>query len=219
MLRDCGALKVILPEVDNLFGVPQPAKYHPEIDTGIHTLMCLSQAGKLSLDPVVRWAALVHDVGKAITDKDKWPSHFGHETLGLKLQAEISLRLKVPNEFSQLAALVCEHHTKLHRVTELRPQTLLNLLQSMDAIRRPQRLDKFLLSCEADARGRTGLEKRDYPQRQYLLDILDAVLALDIAGLLEGRDGQDQQADPRQLIQQHRLRAITNKVAALAGEP
>ena len=89
----------------------------------------------------------------------------------------------------------------------------------MDAIRRPQRLDKFLLSCEADARGRTGLEKRDYPQRQYLLDILDAVLALDIAGLLEGRDGQDQQADPRQLIQQHRLRAITNKVAALAGEP
>ena len=168
---------------------------------------------------MVRWAALVHDVGKAITDKDKWPSHFGHETLGLKLQTEISLRLKVPNEFSQLAALVCEHHTKLHRVTELRPQTLLNLLQSMDAIRRPQRLDKFLLSCEADARGRTGFEEREYPQRQYLLSILDAVRALDIAGLLEGRDGQDRQADPKQLIQQHHLRAITNRVATLASQP
>ena len=219
VLRDSGALKGILPAAGNVFGVHQPAKSHLQIDTGVHTLMCLSQASKLSLDPVVRWAALVHDVGKAITDKDKWPSHFGHETLGLKLQAEISLRLKVPNEFSQLAALVCEHHTKLHRITELRPQTLLNLLQSMDAIRRPQRLDKFLLSCEADARGRTGFEEREYPQRQYLLSILDAVRALDIAGLLEGRDGQDRQADPKQLIQQHRLRAITNRVATLASQP
>ena len=218
VMRDCGALKVILPEVDQLFGVPQPARYHPEIDTGIHILMCLQQVSKLSLDPVVRWATLVHDVGKAITDKDKLPSHFGHETLGLKLQAEISLRLKVPNEFSQLAALVCEHHTKLHRVTELRPTTLLKLLQSLDAIRRPERLDKFLLSCEADARGRTGFEERDYPQRQYLLDILDAVRALDIAGLLKGRDGEDKQADPKQLIQQHRLLAITSKVAALTAE-
>ena len=177
--------------------------------------MCLQQASKLSSDPVVRYATLVHDVGKAVTDKDKWPSHFGHEVLGLKLQAEISSRLKVPKEFSRLAALVCEHHTKLHRVTELRPTTLLNLLQSLDAIRRPERLDKFLLSCEADAKGRTGFEERDYPQRQYLLKILDAVSDLDISDLLEGRDSKK---DPKQVIQQHRLRAIADRVAAMAHD-
>lgn len=217
VLRDCGALKAILPEVDSLFGVPQPAKYHPEIDTGVHTLMCLQQASKLSLDPMVRYATLVHDVGKAITDKDKWPSHHGHESLGLKLQAGISSRLKVPNEFSQLAALVCEHHSKLHRITELRPSTLLKLLQSLDAMRRPERLNKFLLSCEADAKGRTGLEQQDYPQRQYLLNILDALLDLDIASLLQETDGDKPKADPKHIIERHRLQAITDKVTAMAG--
>jgi tRNA nucleotidyltransferase (CCA-adding enzyme) len=122
----------------------------------------------------------------------------------------------VPNEFSQLAALVCEHHSKLHRITELRPSTLLKLLLSLDAIRRPQRLDKFLLCCEADARGRTGLEHQDYPQRQYLLNILAALLDLDIANLLQEAEHKKLQADPKQLIEQHRLQAITDQVTAMA---
>jgi len=204
VLRDCQALQVILPEIDNLFGVPQPARYHPEIDTGIHTLMCLEQVTKLSDDPVVRYATLVHDVGKGITDKSKWPSHVGHETLGLKLQTTISERLRVPNEYAQLAALVCEHHTKLHRVTQLRASTLLKLLEALDAIRRPERLDKFLLACEADARGRTGLERREYPQRQFLLSVLEAVLALDIPALLKSNEAKD----PKQVIQRQRLKTI-----------
>ena len=204
VLRDCQALRIVLPEVDQLFGVPQPAKYHPEIDTGIHTLMCLEQASRLTEDPVTRYAVLIHDVGKGVTDSSKWPSHYGHESLGLKLQAAISNRLHVPREYSQLAAIVCEHHTKMHRVAELRATTLLKLLTSLDAIRRPERLDKFLIACEADARGRTGLEQRPYPQRQYLLNVLEAVLTIDIPALLAA----DKDGDLKQLIQNRRLQVI-----------
>ncbi len=211
MLRVCDALQVILPEVNRLFGVPQPAKHHPEIDTGVHTLMCLDQACLLSDDPVMRYAVLMHDVGKGVTDPGKWPSHHAHESLGLKLQAEITTRLHVPNEYSRLAAIVCEHHTKLHRVRELRATTLLKLLETLDAFRRPERLDKFLLACEADARGRTGLEDRDYPQRQYLLRVLDAVLAIDIPALLSS----EEKADPKELIQRQRLQVITENLQDL----
>lgn len=211
VLRDCDALQVILPEVNRLFGVPQPAKHHPEIDTGVHTLMCLDQACLLSDDPVMRYAVLMHDVGKGVTDPGKWPSHHAHESLGLKLQAEITTRLHVPNEYSRLAAIVCEHHTKLHRVRELRATTLLKLLETLDAFRRPERLDKFLLACEADARGRTGLEDRDYPQRQYLLRVLDAVLAIDIPALLSS----EEKADPKELIQRQRLQVITENLQDL----
>ncbi|MCH7816899.1 MAG: HD domain-containing protein, partial [Proteobacteria bacterium] len=203
--------RVILPELDKLFGVPQPAKYHPEIDTGIHTVMCLEQVSKLTQDPVVRYATMLHDVGKGVTDQSKWPSHHGHETLGLKLQTEITTRLHVPNEFSQLAALVCEHHTKLHRIVELRPATVLKLLESLDAIRRPERMDKFLLACEADARGRTGLEDRAYPQRSYLLQVLHAVSAIDIAAALRQRETDN----PKQVVQQRRLQVIKDTLAQL----
>ncbi len=205
VLRECGALQVILPEVDNLFGVPQPEKYHPEIDTGIHILLCLEQIAGLSHDPVARYATLIHDVGKAVSDRTKWPSHFGHETLGLKLQSAITRRLKVPNEYAQLAALVCEHHTKLHRVAQLKPKTLLGLLESLDAIRRPERFDKFLLACEADARGRTGLEDENYPQRDYLLRILEAVCGIDVATLLAANPS----AQPKEIIETERLKVIT----------
>ena len=181
VLRQCGALAVILPEVDALFGVPQPEKYHPEIDTGVHILMSLEQVAKLSDDVTVRYATLVHDVGKAVTDKSKWPSHYGHEVLGIPLQQSIAKRLRVPNGHAQLAALVCEHHTKLHRVQQLRPSTLLGLFESLDALRQPKRLERFLLACEADARGRTGFEDREYPQRDYLNAILEAVNQLDVA--------------------------------------
>ena len=208
VLRQCGALAVILPEVDKLFGVPQPVQYHPEVDTGVHILLCLDQAARLSDDPVVRYATLLHDVGKGITDPDKWPSHIAHEMLGLKLQAGITRRLRVPKEYAQLAALVCEHHTKLHRIRQLRPRTLLKLLEALDAIRRPERLDKFLTACEADARGRTGLEDRDYPQGRYLKAILDAVSAIDIPALLAANPS----AKPEQLIVRQRLRVIADTV-------
>jgi len=211
VLRDCGALKLILPEVDRLFGVPQPVKYHPEVDTGLHTLLSLQQAVKLTDDPVVRYATLVHDVGKGVTDKDNWPSHYAHETLGLPLQADISKRLHVPNEFAKLAALVCEHHTKLHRIKELRPATLLKLIEALDGFRRPERVQKFLLACEADAKGRTGLEERDYPQNAYLTTILNELSQLDLGALLK----EEKPKNPQEFVQQNRLNLLSDILTRL----
>jgi len=210
-LRSAHALARVLPEVDNLFGVPQPEKYHPEIDTGEHVLLCLQQSARLTDDVATRYAVLVHDVGKAVTDPAQWPQHIGHETLGLKQLAAINERLPVPNDFSQLAALVCEHHTKLHRVRELRPNTLLNLLETLDAFRRPERFQKFLLACEADSRGRTGLEDAPYPQRAYLDAVRAAAGSINIPGLLQA----DPDADPKALIARHRLQAITKHLENL----
>ena len=211
VLRNCGALKLILPEVDRLFGVPQPVKYHPEVDTGLHILLCLQQATKLTDDPVVRYATLVHDVGKGVTDKAKWPSHYAHETLGLPLQADISKRLHVPNEFSKLAALVCEHHTKLHRIKELRPATLLKLIEALDGFRRPERVQKFLIACEADAKGRTGLEERDYPQNTYLTTILNELSQLDLGALLK----QAKPKNTQEFVQQSRLNLLSDILTRL----
>jgi len=214
VLKQCGALAVILPEVDALFGVPQPEKYHPEIDTGVHVLMSLEQAAKLSDDVAVRYATLVHDVGKAVTEKSKWPSHYRHETLGIPLQQIIAQRLRVPNGHAQLAALVCEHHTKLHRVEQLRPSTLLELLESLDAMRQPERLERFLLACEADARGRTGFEDREYPQRDYLNAVLKAISQLDVKALL----AENCKSSPPELIRNMRLQIISDKVTELVGD-
>ena len=211
VLRDCGALKSILPEVDRLFGVPQPVKYHPEVDTGLHTLLSLQQAVKLTDDPVIRYATLVHDVGKGVTDKANWPSHHAHETLGLPLQADISKRLHVPNEFAKLAALVCEHHTKMHRIKELRPTTLLKLMEALDGFRRPERVQKFLLACEADARGRTGLEERDYPQNAYLTTILNELSQLDLGALLK----EEKPQNPQEFVQQSRLSLLSDILTRL----
>ena len=211
VLRSCGALKLILPEVDRLFGVPQPVKYHPEVDTGLHILLCLQQAAKLTDDPMVRYAALVHDVGKGVTDKAKWPSHYAHETLGLPLQADISKRLHVPNEFSKLAALVCEHHTKLHRIKELRPAKLLKLIEALDGFRRPERVQKFLLVCEADAKGRTGLEEHDYPQNTYLTTILNELSQLDLGALIK----QAKPKNTQEFVQQSRLNLLSDILTRL----
>ncbi len=214
VLKQCGALAVILPEVDALFGVPQPEKYHPEIDTGVHVLMSLEQAAKLSDDVAVRYATLVHDVGKAVTEKSKWPRHHGHETLGIRLQQSIAQRLRVPNGHAQLAALVCEHHTKLHRLEQLRPSTLLKLLESLDAMRQPERLERFLLACEADARGRTGFEDREYPQRDYLNAVLKAINQLDVKALL----AENCKRSPPEVIRSMRLQIISDKVTELVGD-
>ena len=168
VLRDCGALAVVFPELDALFGVPQPPQWHPEIDCGLHALMVLEQSAQLSDDIAVRFAALVHDLGKATTAKENLPSHPGHERRSVKLVNKLSKRLPVPRACRELGVLVAEYHAHCHRAFELRPQTILKLLKEIDAFRRPERFQKFLLACEADARGRTGLEDKPYPQAAYL---------------------------------------------------
>ncbi|MCB1734723.1 MAG: multifunctional CCA addition/repair protein [Gammaproteobacteria bacterium] len=184
VLKDCGALAVLFPEVHALFGVPQRADYHPEIDTGLHTLMVLDQAARLSDSVAVRFAALVHDLGKADTPADVLPAHHGHEARSVKHIQQMSQRLRVPNEIRELAVLVAREHGNAHRAFELRPETVLKLLMRMDCFRRPERLDDFLTACEADARGRAGFEDREYPQGKYLraaLNRANAVNARDIA--------------------------------------
>jgi tRNA nucleotidyltransferase (CCA-adding enzyme) len=167
VLRDCGALKVIYPELDALFGVPQPEKWHPEIDTGVHQLMALREAVKLGGGVAVRFAVLMHDLGKGSTPADKLPSHPGHEDAGVALVERLAARLRVPNHLRELALIATRYHTHVHRAFELRPDTVLKTLESCDAFRRPERFADFLLACEADARGRKGFEQRDYPQRNY----------------------------------------------------
>ena len=174
VLRDCGALEALLPEVAALFGVPQTERYHPEIDTGIHTLMALQQAARLTPASDVRFALLVHDLGKGTTPRDEWPRHIAHEQRGLQLVERVCQRLKAPGQYRELALKVCQYHTHCHRALELRGKTLLGLLQATDALRRPERFEAFLLACEADARGRRGLEQCDYPQADYLRRALAA---------------------------------------------
>ena len=214
VLRDCEALGIVLPEIDALFGVPQPAKFHPEIDTGVHLLMCLQQARLLSDDPQVLYATLVHDVGKGATDRTLWPSHKGHETLGLPLLDAIAARLKVPNDFAKLAALVCEHHTKLHRLEQVDADKALALLEAIDVFRRPERLDKFLLACEADARGRTGFEDRDYPQRAFLQTLAEAATGIDVGAAIKNANPADIGAFVREL----RRAAIDERLTQLRTE-
>lgn len=189
VLRDCGALKRLFPEIDALFGIPQPAKWHPEIDTGLHTMMVLDQAEALSDDLEVRFAALVHDLGKATTQKDKLPSHPGHELRGVKLIQALTERLPVPRGARDLALLVAEYHTHCHRALELRGKTILKVLERTDAFRRPERFEQFLVSCEADARGRAGLEDREYPQADYLRAAFRAANAIDAAEIAKSHDG------------------------------
>lgn len=177
-LRDCGALKVIFPEVDALFGVPQPAKWHPEIDTGVHVLMALRISAEKQANTATRFAVLVHDLGKARTPRSKWPSHHGHEQLGVPVIEALCERLRVPRDFRDLAVMVSEYHTHVHRAQALRPSTMLELFENTDAFRRPERFNEFLLACECDARGRLGLENRDYPQPEFLRKARSAAAAV-----------------------------------------
>ena len=167
VLRGCGALKVIYPELDALFGVPQPEKWHPEIDTGVHQLMALREAVKLGGGVAVRFAVLMHDLGKGATPADILPSHHGHEEAGVQLVEQLANRLRVPIYLRELAVITARYHTHVHRALELRADTVLKTLESCDALRRPERFADFLLACEADARGRMGFEQRDYPQRNF----------------------------------------------------
>ncbi len=183
VLRECGALKILFPEVEALFGVPQPERWHPEIDTGVHVMMVLDQAEALSKDPAVRFAALTHDLGKGTTPRSRWPSHPGHETRGCKLIRAMAERYPVPNAYRDLGLLVSEFHTHCHRVRELRPKTLLKVFEKTDAFRRPERFELFVIACEADARGRTGFEDRRYEQASYIRAAFAAAASVDAASI------------------------------------
>ncbi len=185
VLREVGALAAVFPEIDALFGVPQPPQWHPEIDTGVHTLMVLEQAARLSGELDVRFAALVHDLGKATTPAHRLPGHPGHEKRGLRIIRALCERMPVPKASRELALLVAEFHGHCHRALELRPATVLKVLERADAFRRPERFERFLLACEADARGRTGLEDRDYPQAGYLAGAQRAAAAVSAADIVD----------------------------------
>ncbi len=189
-LRECAALQRLFPEIDRLFGVPQPVQWHPEVDTGVHVMMVLDQAEKLSPDLEVRFAALVHDLGKGTTRKYSLPSHPGHERRGVKLIRRLSERLPVPNACRDLGMLVSEYHTHCHRAFELRAATILRMLEATDAFRRPRRFEQFLVACEADARGRKGLEDRHYTQVELLRGAYEAAAGVDTASIAAKHEGK-----------------------------
>ncbi|MCV2369546.1 multifunctional CCA addition/repair protein [Roseateles oligotrophus] len=194
VLRDCGALARLCPEVDALFGVPQPEAHHPEIDTGIHLLMVLDQCAAQGAPLPVRFASLCHDLGKALTPADLLPRHIGHEGRGVPLVKRLSERWRVPTDCREVAEMVTREHTHVHQSESFGPEARLRLLERCDAWRRPERFEQLLWACECDARGRLGLEHRPYPQRERLLRDLRAVQAIDLgavsaAALAEGKSG------------------------------
>ena len=209
VLNQCGALDVILPELQALFGVPQVAIHHPEIDTGLHTLMALQQCRVLrqqqEADSSVMFATLVHDLGKARTPSEVLPQHIGHEQRSLPLIEQLCERLAVPKRHRELALAVAKDHTHCHRALELKPATLLKLLERLDAFRRPQKLQMFLICCEADARGRSGFEQRNYPQADYLRQALDVCLRIQAKEVIaDGITGKNIGAE----IERRRLQAL-----------
>ncbi|OEE77202.1 multifunctional CCA addition/repair protein [Vibrio ordalii] len=205
-LRQCGALKVVLPELDRLFGVPQPEKWHPEIDTGVHTLMVAAQAAKLSSSIAVRFAAQVHDLGKGVTPKSEWPSHKMHCHTGINIIKALCERVRIPNECKELALLVCEQHSNIHRAAELKPSTKLKILDKLDAWRKPERLQDVLLCCQADHAGRLGCEETPYPQRDIFLKAYQAALSVDVQQVI--RDGFQGKAIKEEL-DKRRIAAIS----------
>ncbi|MCG6036975.1 multifunctional CCA addition/repair protein [Acinetobacter baumannii] len=204
-LRDCGALKHLFPEIDALFGVPQRPEYHPEVDCGIHTLMSLQQACKSNYSLDVRFAVLVHDLGKALTPVNELPRHIMHEERGVKPVTELCERLKVPTQTRQLALSVCKEHLKCHQIMSLKPGTVWRLLQRLDVLRRPERVEAFVQACECDARGRLGLEDRPYPQAQYMLDAMQVVRSIKVQDLPENIKG----AEIGEMLIQYRIDALT----------
>ena len=180
-LRDCDVLWRLFPEIDALFGVPQTAKYHPEIDTGLHVMMALKQSAVLGHDNEIRFAVLMHDLGKASTPDDILPSHYGHESRGVKPVSAFCERWRVPRAHTDLALITTELHLLAHRAFELKPETLLKLLKRADALRKPERFAKMLEACRADLRGRTGSEDKEYPQADFLLALASKLRNLDIS--------------------------------------
>lgn len=205
VLRDCGALEVIFPEIDILFGIPNPEQWHPEIDTGVHTLMVLQQCAQLSGDASVRFAALCHDLGKAKTLKNHWPSHKGHEKSGVSIIKNLCERIKAPRSWCELACLSSEFHLHCHRLMEMKPETIVKTLEKLDAFRRPQRFEHFLITCEADFKGRLGWENKDYPQRQQFSQLRKAASAINSKAIAQNCQNS---TDIAKQIHQARVKAV-----------
>ncbi|MGV2988774.1 multifunctional CCA addition/repair protein [Vibrio sp. E150_011] len=192
VLRDCGALRVVLPEIDALFGVPQPEKWHPEIDTGVHTLLVTQQASRLTKDTTIRFAAQVHDLGKGVTPQEEWPSHKRHCHTGQKLIKQLSQRIRVPNDYRDLAVAVCAQHSNIHRASELKATTFIKIFSQLDVWRKPAKLEQILLCCQADHLGRKGLEMMPYPQADRVRAAYQAALSVNVQAIIaDGFQGKD----------------------------
>ena len=209
VLRDCGALARLLPEIDRLFGVPQPPQHHPEIDTGEHVLLVIDEAARCHLNLPARLAALLHDLGKGSTPAEFWPKHHGHEGRGVALVQAVCERLRAPAECRDLAVLVARDHGNVHRALELRPATVLELLERCDALRRPERFNDALAACAADFHGRAGWQDRPYPQAAHLQQALAAARAVDAGAIAR------QVATPERIPEAIRLA----RIAAIASVP
>lgn len=190
VLRDCDALSTLLPELDRLFGVPQPEAVHPEIDTGVHVLMAMNVAARSGASPEVVFAVMLHDLGKGLTPQSEWPKHPGHETSGIPLVQSVSARLRAPGSFRDLAVTVCRLHLRAHRLCEMRPGAVMRLIEEAGLLRQPELLVDFVGACEADYRGRKGREDKPYPQARRLRSALGAALAVQARDLdTDGLDG------------------------------
>ncbi|SEK33784.1 multifunctional CCA addition/repair protein [Nitrosovibrio tenuis] len=182
-LRECNALIRIFPEVDSLFGVPQPIQHHPEIDTGVHVMMVIDHAASKNYSLPVRFASLTHDLGKGTTPPEEWPRHIGHEARGMRLVQDLCERIRSPNEVRDLALLVARYHGEVHRALELRPATIASMLQAVDAYRKPERFEEFLQACSCDFHGRPGYAERPYPQAERLRGALAAARTVDAGAI------------------------------------
>jgi tRNA nucleotidyltransferase (CCA-adding enzyme) len=211
VLRACGALKKILPELDKLWGVPQPPQHHPEVDTGVHVMMVIDYAAKQNFNLPVRFAALMHDLGKGTTPVDVLPRHIGHEERGIHLLKDVCKRLRVPNDCKELAQIVTKFHGKLHQAPQMRPSTLLEFLVELDAIRQPARFKDFLNACEADSRGRTSFEHCETPAADLMLKVLEATSSVD-AGAVASKHNEPEKI--KSAVFEARLQAVKH---ALSG--
>lgn len=214
VLRECGALQVLFPELERLWGVPQTAKWHPEIDTGVHVMMVVDMAAALTDDVAVRFAALTHDLGKGETPADILPAHHGHELRSVALVRRLCERCRVPNQYRDLALAVAEYHGHFGRIGQMRAATILKTLSAIDAFRRPRRFEQFLLACEADSRGRTGHENTTPPQTAQWRACYEAACLPDMAVLVAGRKGEAAKA----VIAQARVAAIKAAKRAFAPD-
>ena len=205
VLRNCGALARLFPEIDRLFGVPQPPEHHPEVDTGVHVMMVIDWAARQGLSLPVRFAALTHDLGKGVTPPELWPRHHGHEAKSVELVRALCERIRVPADCRDLAVAVARDHGNAHRALELRPRTLVELLERVDAFRRPERFEEFLLACECDFRGRPGYENKPFPAPDHLRQALRAAQTIDAAAVARSVEP----ARIRDAIFQARAAAVT----------
>ncbi|SEA72820.1 multifunctional CCA addition/repair protein [Nitrosospira multiformis] len=220
-LRDCGALTRIMPEVDALFGVPQPPQHHPEIDTGVHVMMVIDYAASRNYSLQVRFAALTHDLGKGTTPPEEWPRHIGHEARSVRLVQGLCERINPPNEMRNLALLVARYHGDVHRAAELRPVTIANLLQGVDAYRKPDRFEEFLQACACDFHGRPGYATRPYPQSDRLREAFQAARSVDAGAI--AKEMARNVSDPSRLpvaintrVSETRIAEIRNRLGSLA---